>query len=62
MGIEKLIPVAVAFAMMAAASRQLPRLVREIQIAQLRLLKESQPSTWGKRAIEPLLSIGVTIV
>ena len=41
MGIEKLIPVALAFATMAAATGQLPRLVRKVQIAQPRLLMES---------------------
>jgi hypothetical protein len=48
MGIEKLIPWAVSMAMMAAASGQLPRVIRQVQIAQLQLLKEAQSSKWGR--------------
>ena len=53
MGIEKLIPVAVLFAMMVAATGQLTRLVREVQTAQLKLLKLSQTSKWGRAMLLP---------
>lgn len=48
MGIEKLIPLAVALAISAAATGRLPQMIREIQIAQFKLLKESQSSNWGR--------------
>lgn len=48
MGIEKLAQAAVAAVMIAAATGQLPKLVREVQIAQLKLLKDSQSSKWGR--------------
>lgn len=48
MGIEKLIPWAVSMAFMAAASGQLPRVIKQVQIAQLEVLKGSQSSKWGK--------------
>ncbi|MCM2280135.1 MAG: hypothetical protein NDJ89_18850 [Oligoflexia bacterium] len=51
MGIEKLISAATALAMMAAASGQLPRMTRAVQLAQLQLLKESQASRWGRLPI-----------
>jgi hypothetical protein len=44
MGIEKLTQAAVAAVMMAAVTGQLPKLVREVQIAQYKLLKDSQSS------------------
>lgn len=54
MGIEKLIPVAVGLAIMAAASGQLPKVILELRIAQLRLLKEAQSSNWGKPMLLPV--------
>jgi len=54
MGIEKLGEAAVAAVMIAAATGQLPRLVREVQIAQLKLLKESQSSKWGRAMLLPV--------
>ncbi len=44
MGIEKLTPVALAVVTAAAAVGQLPRLIWEVQIAELRLLKDSEAS------------------
>ncbi|HMN68967.1 MAG TPA: hypothetical protein PKC28_10555 [Bdellovibrionales bacterium] len=54
MGIEKLIPLAVAMAVTAAASGRLPQIIREVQIAQYKLLKESQSSKWGKAMLLPV--------
>ena len=42
MGIGKLIPVAVALAMITIARGQLPTALKEIRIAQYKILKESQ--------------------
>lgn len=44
MGIEKLIQYVVAVATLVVATGQLPKLMRELQIAQLKLLRESQSS------------------
>ncbi len=54
MGIEKLIPVAVVMAVTAAASGRLPQIIREVQIAQYKLLKDSQSSKWGKAMLLPV--------
>ncbi len=48
MGVEKLAQAAVAAVMISAATGQLPKLVREVQIAQFKLLKDSQESNWGR--------------
>lgn len=48
MGIGKLIQVATTLAFLAVASGNLPRVLKEVRIAQLKLLKESQASRWGK--------------
>lgn len=54
MGIEKLIPLAVAMGVTAAASGRLPQIIREVQIAQHKLLKDSQSSKWGKTMLLPI--------
>lgn len=54
MGIEKLAQATVAVAMIAAATGQLPKLVREVQIAQFKLLKDSQSSKWGRAILLPV--------
>lgn len=51
---NKLIQTAVAAALIAAASGQLPRFVKAVQIAQFKLLKESQASKWGKPMLLPV--------
>ena len=53
MGIEKLTSAALIVVMAAAATGQLPRLVHEVRVAQLTLLKESQASKWGKAWLPP---------
>ena len=54
MSIDKLIQKAVVLAMLAAATGQLPRITRAVQIAQLHLLKESQSSHWGRALLLPI--------
>ncbi len=47
MGIDKIIEIAVGLTLIAAATGQLPKVVRQVQMAQLRLLQDSKTSTWG---------------
>jgi len=47
MGIEKLISIAAALAILAASTGQLPRIVHSVRVAQLQLIKESRASKWG---------------
>jgi hypothetical protein len=51
MGIKQLIELAAALAFLAAATGQLPKAIHRVRIAELKLLKASQASSWG----EPLL-------
>ena len=51
MGIDKIIEIAVALTLIASATGQLPKVIREIQVAQAKLLAESSTSTWGKLMI-----------
>ncbi len=53
MGLEKLITLGAALAILAASTGQLPRAIRAIHIAQLKLLKESQTSSWLKATLLP---------
>ena len=45
--IEKLTAIAIGVVMMAAVTGQLLRFIKQVQIAQLRLLQDSQASKWG---------------
>ena len=47
MGIDKIIDIAVALTIAAAATGQLPKVIRKVQIAEFKLLQESKTSTWG---------------
>lgn len=51
---QKLIQVAVAAALIAAATGQLPKFIQAVRVAQLQLLKESQASKWGKPMLLPV--------
>ena len=53
MSIDKLITVAATFAVLAVSSGQLPKVLREVRIAQLKLLKASQASKWGTPMLPP---------
>lgn len=45
---DNLIKIAVTLTFIAASTGQLARIIKEVRIAQLRLLKESQASKWTK--------------
>jgi len=45
---NNLIKIAVTLAFIAASTGQLPKIIKEVRIAQLKLLKESQASKWRK--------------
>lgn len=53
MGIDKLITIAATLAVLAVSTGQLPKVLREVKIAQLKLLKESQASKWGTPMLPP---------
>lgn len=48
MGIAKLIQIAATLAILAVSTGQLPRILREVRVAQLHLIKDSQASKWGR--------------
>ncbi len=54
MGIQKLIPIAVTFAFLAASTGQLPRVIKAVRIAQLELIRDSQASKWGMPMLPPV--------
>ena len=54
MGITKLIQIAVTFAVLAVSTGQLPRILRDVRVAQLHLIKDSQASKWGKPFLLPI--------
>ncbi len=51
---NKLIQAAVAAALFAAATGQLPKFIQQARIAQYQLLKDSQASKWGKPMLLPV--------
>ncbi len=53
MGLNKLIEAIAIIVIFAESTGQLPRLIREIQIAQLHLLKASQSTSWGQALLLP---------
>ncbi len=53
MGIQKLIPLAVSLAFLAASTGQLPRVIKAVRIAQLELIRDSQASSWGRPILPP---------
>jgi hypothetical protein len=53
MNINKLIQVAVTLAILAASTGQLPKVIKGVRIAQLKLIKESQASKWGMPMLPP---------
>jgi hypothetical protein len=54
MGIQKLVSAALIGVIAAAATGRPPQLVREVQIAQLKLLKDSQSSKWDRAMLLPI--------
>ena len=55
---NKLIQTAVAAALLAAATGQLPLFIKAARVAQHQLLKDSQASKWGKALLLQNESIG----
>jgi hypothetical protein len=53
MGLNKVIELAAILAILAASTGQLPHLIREVQVAQLHLLKASQTKRWGQALLFP---------
>lgn len=51
---NKLIQAAVAAALVAAATGQLPKFIQHVRVAQFTILKESQASRWGKPMLLPV--------
>jgi hypothetical protein len=52
---NKLIEAVVIFVFMAAAAAgQLPKLIQTVQVAQYKLLKDSQTPKWGKAMLLPV--------
>ncbi|MCX7675313.1 MAG: hypothetical protein N2Z70_05725 [Bdellovibrionaceae bacterium] len=51
---NKLIQAAVAAALVAAATGQLPKFIQTVRVAQYQLLKDSQASKWGKPLLLPI--------
>lgn len=50
---NRLIQASVTLAIAAALTGQLPKVIREVHIAQLKLIKESQASKWGMPMLPP---------
>ncbi len=53
MGLSKVISIAVTMAFLAASTGQLSRIIRAVQIAQIKLIKDSQASQWPKAMTLP---------
>lgn len=53
MNIDRLIQASVTLAIVAALTGQLPKVIREVHIAQLKLMRDSQASKWGTPMLPP---------
>lgn len=53
MGLDKLIAVGAAMAVLAASTGQLPKAILAVHIAQLQLIKDSQASKWLRATLLP---------
>lgn len=51
---KQLIQAAVAAALIAAASGQIPKFIQTMRVAQYQILKESQASKWGRAMLLPV--------
>jgi hypothetical protein len=51
---KQLIQTAVALAILAAASGQIPKFIQSMRVAQYQILKESQASKWGRAMLLPV--------
>jgi hypothetical protein len=50
---DKLIAIAVTLAELTVSTGQLPKVLRQLRIAQLQLIKDSQASKWGQAMLLP---------
>jgi hypothetical protein len=53
MNLDKLVPVAIAFALMTAATGNLPKIIHQVRVAQAHLIQESKASNWGRLWVVP---------
>ena len=53
MGLSKLTSIAVVAAFLAACNGQLPRVIKAVKIAQVKLIIDSRASKWPKAMILP---------
>jgi hypothetical protein len=51
---KQLVQAAVAAALIAAASGQIPKFIQTMRVAQYQILKESQASKWGRAMLLPV--------
>jgi hypothetical protein len=51
---NRLVQIAIAATLSAAAAGQLPRLLQSIQMAEFRILKDSESSKWGRPFLLPV--------
>lgn len=56
MGLNRAIQVAAFLAILAASTGRLPNIIRQVKVAQLKLLKHSQSASWGKAILLPASS------
>ena len=54
MGIEKVIPLAAAFAILAVSTGQLPKIINLVHKAQIQLIQNSMASKWPKAMLPPV--------
>lgn len=54
MGIERLISIAAALAVLTVSTGQLPKVLHAVRVAQLQLIHDSRASTWGRPMLLPL--------
>lgn len=50
---NKLIAIAVTLAVLTVSSGQLPKVLYQLRVAQLHLIKDSQASNWGQAMLLP---------
>jgi hypothetical protein len=53
MDIQKLISISATLAVLAVSTRQLPKVLEVVRVAQLQLIKDSQASKWGPPMLLP---------
>lgn len=54
MGIDKLISIAAALAVLTVFTGQLPRVLHMVRVMQVQLVRDSRASTWGRPELLPI--------